>query len=45
VQADGVTVVAAGHLIDLLRARPTILQPHKVAWIATRARQRFRPAV
>jgi hypothetical protein len=43
-QVDQVTVVAAGQLTDLLRARPTVLHDHKVAWIAQRARQRFRPA-
>jgi hypothetical protein len=43
-QVDAVTVVAAGQLTDLLRARPAILHAHKVAWIAQRARQRFRPA-
>jgi hypothetical protein len=37
-------VVAAGQLTDLLRARPAVLHAHKVAWIAQRARQRFRPA-
>jgi hypothetical protein len=42
-QVDAVTVVAADRLVDLLRARPTILHAHKVAWIAQRARQRFRP--
>ena len=44
VKVNDVTVVTAGHLTDLLRARPTILQPHKVAWSASRARQRFHPA-
>ena len=43
-QVDAVTVVAADQLVDLLRARPTILHAHKVAWIAQRARQRLRPA-
>jgi hypothetical protein len=43
-QVDQVTVVATGQLTDLLRARPAILHAHKVAWIAQRARQRFRPA-
>jgi Nuclease-related domain len=43
-QVDQVTVVAAGQLTDLLRARPAVLHAPKVAWIAERARQRFRPA-
>jgi hypothetical protein len=40
----GVSVVAASHLTDWLRARPTTLSPARVAWLAERARQRFRPA-
>ncbi len=40
----GVTIVTAGHLTDLLRARPTALGPERVAWLADRARLRFHPA-
>jgi Nuclease-related domain len=40
----GVSVVAARQLTDWLRARPTTLSPARVAWLAERARQRFRPA-
>jgi len=40
----GVTVVAASHLTDWLRARPTTLSPQRVAWLAERAHQQFRPA-
>jgi len=44
VQADGVTVVPARRMSDLLRALPPILGPERVAWLADRARLRFRPA-
>jgi len=41
---DGVTVVAARRLPDLLQALPPILGPERVAWLADRARLRFRSA-
>jgi hypothetical protein len=44
VQADGVAVVPAGRVPDLLRELPPILGPERVAWLADRARLRFRPA-
>ena len=44
VQADGVTVVPARRVPDLLQALPPILGPERVAWLADRARLRFRPA-
>jgi hypothetical protein len=40
----GVTVVAARRLPDLLQALPPILGPERVAWLADRARLRFRSA-
>jgi hypothetical protein len=43
-QADGVTVAAARRVPDLLRVLPPILGPERVAWLADRARLRFRPA-
>jgi hypothetical protein len=43
-RADGVTVVAARRLPDLLQALPPILGPERVAWLADRARLRFRSA-
>src|SRR5215211_7756374 len=43
-QADGVTVVPARRLPDLLQALPHIYGPERVAWLADRARLRFRPA-
>jgi Nuclease-related domain len=45
VQADGVTIVPARRVPDLLQALPSILGPERVAWLADRARLRFRPAV
>jgi hypothetical protein len=42
VQADGATVVPARRLSDLLQALPPILGPERVAWLADRARLRFR---
>jgi hypothetical protein len=42
--ADGVTVVPARRVPDLLRALPPILGPERVAWLADRARLRFHPA-
>jgi hypothetical protein len=44
VQADGVTVVPARRVPDLLQALPPILGPERVAWLADRARLRFRAA-
>jgi hypothetical protein len=43
-QADGVTVAPARRVPDLLRALPPMLGPERVAWLAHRARLRFRPA-
>jgi Nuclease-related domain len=43
-QADGVIVVPARRVLDLLRALPPILGPERVAWVADRARLRFRAA-
>jgi hypothetical protein len=43
-QAEGVTVVPARRLPDLLCALPPVLGPERVAWLADRARLRFRPA-
>ncbi len=45
VTVDGVTVVAASRVPDLLRALPPVLGPERVAWLADRARLRFHPAV
>jgi hypothetical protein len=42
--SDGVTVAPARRVPDLLRALPPILGPERVAWLADRARLRFRPA-
>src|SRR5512132_2299369 len=42
--ADGVTIVPARRLLDLLQALPPVLGPERVAWLADRARLRFRPA-
>jgi hypothetical protein len=44
VQADGVTVVPTRRVPGLLRALPPILGPERVAWLADRARLRFRSA-
>jgi hypothetical protein len=41
---DGVTVAPARRVSDLLRALPPVLGPERVAWLADRARLRFRPA-
>ena len=43
-EADGVTIVPARRLPDLLQALPSILGPERVAWLADRARLRFRAA-
>jgi hypothetical protein len=45
VRADGVTVVPARRVPDLLETLPPILGPERVAWLADRARVRFRPAI
>jgi hypothetical protein len=43
-EADGVTVAPARRVPDLLQALPPILGPERVAWLADRARLRFRSA-
>ena len=43
-QADGVTIIPARRVPDLLQALPSILGPERVAWLADRARLRFRAA-
>jgi hypothetical protein len=43
-QADSVTVAPARQVPDLLCALPPILGPERVAWLADRARLRFRAA-
>jgi Nuclease-related domain len=43
-QADGVTIVPARRVPDLLQALPPMLGPERVAWLADRARLRFRAA-
>jgi hypothetical protein len=43
-QADGVTIVPARRVADLLRALPPTLGPERVAWLADRARLRLRAA-
>jgi hypothetical protein len=43
-QADGVTIVPARRVPDLLQALPARLGPERVAWLADRARLRFRAA-
>jgi hypothetical protein len=43
-RADGVTIVPARRLPDLLQALPPVLGPERVSWLADRARLRFRPA-
>jgi hypothetical protein len=42
--ADGVTVLPARRLPDLLMALPPILGPERVAWLADRARLQFHAA-
>jgi len=44
VVASGVTVAPADRVPDLLRALPPVLGPERIAWLADRARVRFRPA-
>ena len=41
---DGVIVAPARRVPDLLQALPAILGPERVAWLADRARLRFRAA-
>jgi hypothetical protein len=43
-QADGAIVAPARRVPDLLCALPPVLGPERVAWLADRARLRFRPA-
>jgi hypothetical protein len=43
-ETDRVTVVSARRVPDLLLALPPLLGPERVAWLADRARLRFRPA-
>jgi hypothetical protein len=43
-QADGVIVAPARRVPDLLQALPSMLGPERVAWLADRARLRFRAA-
>jgi hypothetical protein len=43
-QADGATVIPARRLPGLLRMQAPVLGPERVAWLADRARLRFRPA-
>ena len=43
-QADEVTIVSARRVPDLLQALPPVLGPERVAWLADRARLRFRAA-
>jgi hypothetical protein len=43
-RAEGVTIVPARRLPDLLWALPPVLGPERVAWLADRARLRFRSA-
>jgi hypothetical protein len=42
--ADGAIVTPARQVPDLLQALPAILGPERVAWLADRARLRFRTA-
>jgi hypothetical protein len=44
VVASGVTVAPADRVPDLLRALPGMLSAEQIAWLADRARLRFRPA-
>jgi hypothetical protein len=43
-EADGVTIVPARRVPGLLQAQPAMLGPERVAWLADRARLRFRAA-
>jgi hypothetical protein len=44
VTVEGVTMLPAGRVADALRARPVVLGPERVAWLADRARVRFHAA-
>jgi hypothetical protein len=44
VVVDGIPVVPARRLPSMLRGLPAVLGPERVAWLADRARLRFRPA-
>jgi hypothetical protein len=44
VMASGVTVAPASRVPDMLRALPRVLSAGQVAWLADRARVRFRAA-
>jgi hypothetical protein len=44
VQADGITVIPASRVAELLQTLPPVLGPERVALLADRARVRFRPA-
>jgi hypothetical protein len=44
VVVDGVPVVSARRLPGMLRQLPVVLGPERVAWLADRARPRFRAA-
>jgi hypothetical protein len=44
VLASGVTVARAGRVPELLQALPRVLSAEQVAWLADRARLRFRAA-
>jgi hypothetical protein len=44
VEAGGVTVAPGGRVPDLLRTLPRVLSAEQVAWLADRARLRFRAA-
>jgi hypothetical protein len=43
-QAEGFSIVPARRVPDLLQAVPWMLGPERVAWLADRARLRFRAA-
>ena len=43
-RAEGVTIVPARRLPGLLQTLPPVFGPERVAWLADRARLRFRPA-
>jgi hypothetical protein len=43
-RAEGVTIIPARRLPELLGALPPVLGPERVAWLADRARLRFRLA-
>jgi hypothetical protein len=45
VSADGVTIIPAGRVPELLQTLPPILGHERVAWLADRARLRFRAAI